>query len=432
MIPSTRLLWLVAAMFPLAALAGLSTPLVPAAVAIGIAVVIATASDAWISRRRLDGVRARPTGSLRLHKDRPAEVQLVCESGAAPVAFRMGLAWPPEFETDTEILPVNIAVPGAVAVAWNVTPRRRGRFTLSHAYLGGASALGLWEVRRACPLDAALRVYPNLQGRDEMLAIRRQAAGEHARRMLGRGREFEHLREYVPGDGFDEIDWKATARRGKPITRVFQVERTQEIYAVIDSSRLTGRSIGADIRLERYIQAALALGAAAQRHGDLFGVATFHDRLLDFVRAGKGSAQAALCRQALYRLQPSPVAADFEDVAAQLRLQLRARALVIFLTDLDEPSAADGFAAAAKLLTRKHLVAAVTIRPEAVEPLFTRAASSLDDVYGQIGGHLRWKGLKETEAALRRAGVHFRLVEQPTLSRQLAGLYDEIKQRQLL
>jgi uncharacterized protein (DUF58 family) len=249
---------------------------------------------------------------------------------------------------------------------------------------------------------------------------------------LGRGREFEHLREYVAGDGLDEMDWKATARRGKPISRVFQVERTQEIYAAVDASRLTGRFAGSEPRLERYIQASLALGAAAQRQGDRFGLLTFTDRLLDFVRAGKGSAQSALCRQTLYRLEPSDVCVDFQDVAAQLRIQLRARALVIFLTDLDEPSAAESFAEAARLLSRKHLVAAVSIRPPETEPLFTRAAETLDEVSSQIGAHLRWKALKEVEVALRRSGTHFLLADEPSLSRQLASLYDDIKQRQLI
>src|SRR5258708_1628120 len=80
-----------------------------------------------------------------------------------------------------------------------------------------------------------------LRGADDLKALRRGSEGMRALRQIGRGREFEKLREYVPGDGFDEIHWKATARHGHPITKVFQVERTQEVYVVIDSSRLAGR-----------------------------------------------------------------------------------------------------------------------------------------------------------------------------------------------
>ena len=75
-----------------------------------------------------------------------------------------------------------------------------------------------------------IRVYPNLRRDSDLKALRQGVSGAHSVRQVGRGREFEKLREYLPGDGFDEIHWKATARRGRPITKVFQVERTQEIY----------------------------------------------------------------------------------------------------------------------------------------------------------------------------------------------------------
>jgi uncharacterized protein (DUF58 family) len=431
MIPSVRLLWLVAAMLPVAAVAGLSPPLRPAAAILGGMAVTAAVMDAWTSRRLLHDVRIAAAGPLRMHRNRGSEVSFLCQSDRAPAAVRVGLAWPPGIDAEFDQQPVMIQPAGTV-MRWSVMPRRRGDYLLSHSYLSCASRLGLWEVRKTCPVNASISVFPNLQGRDELLAIRRQTAGEHTRQQLGRGREFEHLREYVAGDGLDEMDWKATARRGKPITRVFQVERTQEIYVAVDASRLTGRFTGAEPRLERYIQAALALGAAAQRQGDRFGLITFSDRILDFVRAGKGSAQPALCRQTLYRLEPSQVCVDFQDVAAQLRIHLRARALVIFLTDLDEPSAGESFISAARLLSKKHLVAAVSIRPPETEPLFTRVAANFDEVCRQIGGHLRWKAIQEVEAALRRSGVRFLLADEPSLSRQLAGLYDDIKQRQLL
>ena len=419
MIPATRLLWCVAALFPVAIVSG------PAAIAAGAVLTAVAALDAWLSRGLLDGVRAS-IPAARLHKDRAAVLAMQLEGGARTV--RVALAWPEGLDAETDEQAT--AVPGTVR--WAVTPRRRGDYSLAFAYCSAASRLGLWEVRRACPLDAAIQVFPNLQTPDELLAIRSYATGEHARRQLGRGREFEHLREYVPGDGSDEIDWKATARRGKPITRVFQVERTQDVYAVVDASRLTARLAGFEPRLERYVQAALALGAIAMKQGDRFGVISFTDRVLDLVRSGRGSAQTTMCRQALYRLHPAPTPADYEEVAAQLRIQVRGRALLVFLTDLDDPATAAGFAKAASLLARKHLVTAISIRPEGAEPLFTQAADTPDDLYRQIGGHLQWKKLKETQSRLRSAGVQFRLAGRDSLSRELGALYDEVKQRQML
>src|SRR5206468_11571218 len=157
------------------------------------------------------------------------------------------------------------------------------------------------------PASAGLRVYPDLHSeRNEVAALflRRSHFGTRAQRQAGQGRDFEKLREYVPGDSYDEIHWKATAKRGHPVTKVFQIERTQEVYVVLDASRLSARLSGSPPRsaLERSITAALILALAAERQSDLFGLVAFSDRILAFLRARRGKAHFDGCREALYRL----------------------------------------------------------------------------------------------------------------------------------
>src|SRR3954454_8609887 len=146
-------------------------------------------------------------------------------------------------------------------------------------------------MRRRATVQSELRVYPNLLTERKNLAalfLRRGALGVHAQRQIGKGRDFEKLRDYVSGDSFDEIHWKATARRGKPITKVFQIERTQEIYVVIDASPPSARRAGEGekqtVIVERLVTAALVLGLAAERQGDLFGLMSFTDKVEGFVR----------------------------------------------------------------------------------------------------------------------------------------------------
>src|SRR5262249_50643241 len=123
----------------------------------------------------------------------------------------------------------------------------RGCYSLKQVFLEAPSPIGFWGWRKALPVSAEIRVYPNLLNERRNLAalfLRRGALGAHAQRQVGKGREFEKLREYLPGGSFEDIHWKATAKRGHPITKIFQVERTQEIYVVVDSSRLSARSVG--------------------------------------------------------------------------------------------------------------------------------------------------------------------------------------------
>ena len=103
------------------------------------------------------------------------------------------------------------------------------------------------------------------------LFLNRGGLGVHARRQIGKGREFEQLRQYFPGDSYEDLHWKATAKRGMPVTKVFQIERTQEVYVVLDSSRLSSRRAQRSLRpetagvdesgsiLERFITAALIM-----------------------------------------------------------------------------------------------------------------------------------------------------------------------------
>jgi uncharacterized protein (DUF58 family) len=278
-----------------------------------------------------------------------------------------------------------------------------------------------------------LRAYPNLREDASLIAPRRGQVGVHSLRQVGKGREFERLREYQPGDGAEDIHWKATARRGRPVTKVFQVERTQEIYAILDASRLSGRFFGEETAFEKSVSSALVLGAAAERRGDLFGLGAFAGQVEAFTRARNGKAHYAACRDAIYQLHPRPVSPDFDEIATFLRLRLRRRALLIFLTALDDPALAENFARATRVLARRHLVIAAIPRPESARPLFEDDKTETPaDIYGRLAGHLSWHRLRELEHVLSRQGVKLALLDPARFSTGLVALYDEVKQRQLL
>ena len=246
------------------------------------------------------------------------------------------------------------------------------------------------------------------------LFLNRGGFGIHAQRQVGKGRDFEKLREYVPGDGYDEIHWKATAKRGRPITKVFQIERTQEVYVIIDSSRLSARTqfvrqtvagrgstttatLGETTVLERFVTAALVLGLAAEQQGDLFGLLTFADRVGTFVRARNGQcALQRLPRRALHAATrfghagfrrvvhvhpPAPApprAAGFSDLAGR-------------------PAAGGKFRRA----TWTSSAASIScwsnmIQPPGVAPLFSSPdATTPDDLFRHLGGHLLWQKLRD-------------------------------------
>lgn len=403
--------------------------------------------DAWRAPKSIEGFRVDLAPVIRLFKDRASTLDLRLTRGErTPACVRVALDLPPGLETPEE--EVSVALPSdpiSSCFAWPIVPRSRGRFNLDSAYVELPSPLGLWGARARVPVTSELRVYPDLLEERRKLSglfLHRGNFGLHAQRQLGKGREFEKLREYMPGDSFDEVHWKATARRGRPITKVFQVERTQEVYVVIDASRLSARRAGPvedgaagkrSTALERYVTAALILSLAAEQQGDLYGLAVLGDHVQRFVRASNGKSHYGACRDALYTVQAQNVTPDFEELCSFIRLRLRRRSLLVFLTALDDPVLAEGFVRSIEMLARQHLILVNMLHVPGVNPLFSGVkAESVDALYEHLGGHLRWAELSDLEKRLKHRGVRFFLTENENLSAALVSRYLAVKQQQLL
>ena len=134
------------------------------------------------------------------------------------------------------------------------------------------------------------------------------------------------------------------------------------------------------------------------------------------MRAKNGTAHFDACREAIYALEPAPVTPDFDELSTFLRLRLRRRALLVFLTSLDDALQAEAFTRAVERVSRQHVVIVGSLRPAGVAPLFAdadggAAVTTAEDVYQRLGGHLQWQRLRERELLLRRAGVRVALLD---------------------
>ena len=439
MAPRSRLLWLVAlAILPSAAIAAFIPWTSWLAAGIAFATVALAAFDALLSREQLKGFRVVLPEIVRLAKDRAAAFEARVERNReTQEELRIGFAFPAEIVPDNEDVVTTLpAGASAARLEWKCTPMQRGSYRLDRCYLESASRLKLWSIRASVPVECEIRVYPNLMSDRKSAAsllLNRGQTGAHVQRQMGQGREFEKLREYSYGDSFDEIHWKATARKGRPITKVFQIEKTQEVYVLIDSSRLSARETGGEPILEKFITAGLLLGVAAERQGDLFGLLSFSDRVERFVPAKTGKSHYGACRDALYTVKPRLVSPDFYELCAFIRLRLRRRALLLVLTELDDPVLAENFEKSIRLIGRQHLVVVSSLKPPGLGPLFQGSpAESESDVYLGLADHMRWHKLQQVTSRLKQRGVRFSLLEPENLALQLTAQYRSVKQRQML
>ena len=124
---------------------------------------------------------------------------------------------------------------------------------------------------------------------------------------------------------------------------------------------------------------------------------------------------------------------DFDEVATFIRLRLRRRALLVFLTSLDDPVLAESFVRNMDLIRRQHLVLVNMLQPPGVAPVFSNPnLGSVDELYQHLGGHLLWQNLRELEKVLQRRGVRFSLLKNERLSAELVSQYLGVKQRQAI
>jgi uncharacterized protein (DUF58 family) len=420
---------------------------------LALVLVMVAAADAAVSKDRLAGIQVSLPEVVRLSVRRDAQLTLSIENDGFRIQkLRLGLSFPREIYSPKQDLTAHLPQETTnSSITWPIKALKQGLYLLENCYLETPSRLGLWDLRRREATHSEFRVYPDLLREHKKLTglFLNRGIGIHAQRQVGKGREFEQLREYLPGDSYEDIHWKATARRGQPITKVYQIERTQQIYVIIDGSRLSARnsdpfetdastSGAADNAeyttiMERFTAAALVMGLAADRQGDVFGLLAFDDRVRKFVRAKNGRAHYDVCRDALYTMRAQSVTPDFEELFTFIATKIRRRALLIFLTNLDDPVLAESFTFHIDLISRKHMVLVNMLKPCGAEPLFSNpAVNSINDIYQKLGGHILWRHLRMTERFLHRHGIGFYLLQNENLCTDLVTQYLTIKRRQVL
>jgi uncharacterized protein (DUF58 family) len=355
--------------------------------------------------------------------------------------IRVGIPFPTDFQTESAIQSIPL-IEGCEHqnISFLITISKRGAFKVTELFWDYRSLFGFWIRRFEEKIQCELRIHHDLThcSKETLRFLIHRDPGARLHRQLGRGREFEKLREYQCGDDFLDIHWKATAKRQYPITKIYRAEQAQQVYIAIDSSRLSRRPVATDTgqvqtALERSIVSTLLLCMAVERQGDQFGLITFSDKVDHMIATRRGLSHFSHCRDHLLQLQPTPVPPDFTEISSQIAQSIRRRALMIFLTSLDDPVVAEDFIRSIGMITRKHLVIAVMIVPAEIRQLFTGPpVTHSDEIYDRLGSHLRWTRLLQVQRELQQKGIHFLLFPHDQAEIRLIGEYLNIKQKQAI
>ena len=334
--------------------------------------------------------------------------------------------------------PRALGIPPRAAVREQVpvVPLRRGRET------GGAGGfvvdsfgpLGLGRHRARLPLPWDVVVYPPLVSvrlrASVAEALRRRDVGSKQIHRLGEGRLFESLREWVPGDDLRHIDWKATAKRGKVITRQYEAERRQQVLLVLDTGRLMTADVASGVaRLDFAVQAALELAYAAAQHDDNVGIMTFADGVQHFVAPERGRTGVRRVMDVLAEVQPKLVEPDYPGAFRYLAARNRKRALTVLFTDVIDRFASDALVANVATLRPRHLPLAVTLRNPELDAAAMQRPETTRDAYRKAAAEELLHAREEALGHMRRAGVLVIDVTPERAAQAVVSKYLDLKRR---
>lgn len=433
MLPAPRLLLLLLLGAVVVAGASLARPLAWIAVAYFVALFGLVATDLLLSTRPGEIEVERATEpKLSLGADNLVQITLHNRS-SRPVRFQLRDEYPYQFQADQAMPTGEIPALQAAQVRYHVRPLTRGDYTFGAINLRYRSLLGTFRRQARYEAEAPARVYPNvLEVRKYDLLARQGLLMElglrHAR-IGGAGTEFERLRDYTPDDEFRRINWKATARRNRPIAMEYETERSQHIVYVLDTGRLMRPPVGEIAKLDYAINAALLASYVATVRGDQVGLLTFADEVGVYLAPAKGRAQFYSMLELLYNVRSEPVEADYGRALGYLGVKNKRRSLIVIFTDLVTLDAARPLIAYTARLALRHLPLVVTMHDPHIAALARAPAVSAAAVYDRAVAEQLVDERRVILDTLNRAGVLTLDTEADKLSIAVINKYLELKNR---
>ena len=436
----------------LLAIFGAVSPLVAIALGRRFAIAVLLAVDAilvlaaFVDRGRARAGRVKisrqPLDKLSIGRENPVVLQIRASQKASSTTFvRVRDSYPTSFNATVETFAIALEPGSQQDATYAARPEHRGEYRWGNIFLRQLGPWGLawygWQVAAG----QTVAVYPDLLALRELsvrLALENTGTMRQARR-LGAGTEFSELREYRTGDSTRAIDWKATARRSRPIVRVLEPEQEQTLIILLDCGRLMTARVCGLKRFDWGLNAALALTLAGLNRGDKVGVGVFEREIVSWSPPQRGPQHLNTLIERLTPIQPVLREPDYFGVISQLVGRQNRRALVVLLTDIVDRTASAELLAAMARLAPRYLPFCVTLRDPQVDRLavtpteLERSRGEVLDATYQRAVALDLMAQRQVAfAQLRQQGALVLDAPANAIGQELVNRYLQLKLRSLL
>lgn len=411
-------------------------PAYPAALVLLAVLAGCTAADALLLRIAVR-IEGRREVAARLNNGVPNPVHLLLENRSR-LWLRVHLLdeAPADMVASPLSTPRSALPPGRrLRAVYTLTPHRRGVYGFGRMLCFAATRLGLWERRFALVPSAEVKVYPDfshLKEREQQYRLGQDLRhGRKRRRTAGNSTDFEEIRDYVVGDNYRAVNWKASARRGRLLVNHYTDERAQLMYNIIDHGRQMQRSFDGLSLVDYAVNAALQLSFTAMGHADLAGLVTFGAESPVVVAPRRSPAHLRHLHEALYNLQPRYAESDFSQLASALEARAPRHALMVLYTDFYTHDALLRQLPHLRRIARRHALVVVFFEDEeltqAAAPLQVSASAEKHLLHALSTDLFLQK--QQMVDTLRRNGIHALLTSPRRLSGNVVRRYFALKQR---
>ena len=393
MIPTQRLyLLLIAGIAIAAGVAGILDPEIRLieSLKITFGFDFAVLAIAFLDARHVKSHRAeisrKPLSRLSINRDNP--IQIVVKTSAKPknnAIITICDYYPQSFGISDRLLSASIPSNTSQELTYSVRPFSRGEYSWGDIQVRQLGAWGLawheWKV----PAEQKVAVYPDLLAlRSLTIKLTLQSTGAmRNKKRFGLGTEFSELREYATGDDPRLIDWKATARRSRPLVRVLEPEQEQTMIILLDRGRLMTQKVQSINRFDYGLNTALCLALAGLNRGDRVGVGVFDRQMHTWIPPERGQNQLPKLIERLTPIQPEIIESDYVNAVTTVANQQSRRALVVVITDIIDSTASSELLSALGRLRSRYLPFCIALRDPEVDKIANNPTSDLESAYAR-------------------------------------------------
>jgi uncharacterized protein (DUF58 family) len=321
-------------------------------------------------------------------------------------------------------------------ILYHLRPVKRGEYSFGAVNVFARSPLGLLSRRFTFSANALVPVYPSyVQMRKyELMAIsnRLTEAGIKLIRRVGHNREFELIKEYVTGDDFRTVNWRATARRNSLMVNHYQDERSQQIYSLIDKGRVMQMPFNGMSLLDYAINASLVISNIAIKKSDKAGLITFQDRIGSTVPASKQNRQMFQIMETLFNQKTAYRESDFSVLYTHIRRKITQRSLLLLFTNFESIYSLQRQLPFLTRLSNQHLLVVIFFENTEMQSLLNTPATGLKEVYHKAVAEKFSYDKKVIVKELRRHGIQALLTTPENLTVNTINKYLELKARGMI